>query len=497
MSHSFLLDSVEIESENIGDSHISLLSPSATIDHTHISLVFGANGTSKSRILACIVEQLCEIQEKSRLRPTNSWLINTPWNHGLRCLALTTSANGMKNEYSFKKSSDHNLSLPSNKFSLPSRILVISNLVVDKFQFSKADDENSGFYHYLGVRQGTNMMTSGSMDRAFSEAVLSIAPDIDQLKSLQEWVRLIFPIGGSLAFQFTRLSLTLIQKYLESNNKREFLSERMQRRIGNRRSIENTKFSLEDTEAKVTRLFDFLKSKAAHHDDGLKQSTPDLIIKPADLTLNDRVFVSEIRPLLEAASRAGYSAWPSVSFESNNWIQFNQLSSGEQNLLSVGAKLIAHARPGCFIAIDEPEVSLNVVWQQQYIDLVLKSLKNAPRSHVVIATHSPHLISSIPSGQGSVVVIEKEKNNLSFNTINASFEGWGSEAILYEVSGIPSTSNFLLTRELANVLKHIQDGGSDKVLIGKFLKRVEKLDFGGIEPLQVVVEEIKKYSSGL
>ncbi|MCD7040136.1 ATP-binding protein [Pseudomonas sp. MAFF 311096] len=145
------------------------------------------------------------------------------------------------------------------------------------------------------------------------------------------------------------------------------------------------------------------------------------------------------------------------------------------------------------IAIDEPEISLNVAWQQHYTDLILKSLIHAPGTHVLIATHSPHLIASLPLGSASVVTIEKINNNYSFKTTDALFEGWGAEAVLYQVLGVTSASSFLFNRKLAKILKHIQDGGEDRSLIASFLDSAYKLDYHGIEPLEEVIQEIESY----
>ena len=59
--------------------------------------------------------------------------------------------------------------------------------------------------------------------------------------------------------------------------------------------------------------------------------------------------------------------------------------------------------------------------------------------------------------------------------------------------GIPSASSFIFNRKLANVLKHIQEGGEDRSLIASFLDSAYKLDYRGIEPLDEVITEIENY----
>lgn len=149
------------------------------------------------------------------------------------------------------------------------------------------------------------------------------------------------------------------------------------------------------------------------------------------------------------------------------------------------------------IAIDEPEVSLNTAWQQHYTDLVIQSLAQATGSHVFIATHSPHLIASLPAGEASVVLIEKDGERLKTATVDAEFEGWGAESILYQVLDIPSASSYKFQRELASVLRHVQENGRDRNLIDNFLEKVERLNFEGADALTRVIGSIREYRDAL
>lgn len=67
------------------------------------------------------------------------------------------------------------------------------------------------------------------------------------------------------------------------------------------------------------------------------------------------------------------------------------LSSGEQHELVLAYNLLFKAEPNSLVMIDEPEISLHVVWQQQFI-ADLKSISNVIPLQFVIATHSPQII---------------------------------------------------------------------------------------------------------
>ncbi len=72
-------------------------------------------------------------------------------------------------------------------------------------------------------------------------------------------------------------------------------------------------------------------------------------------------------------------------------IDVNKLSSGEQNELVLFYLLLFETKPNSLILIDEPEVSLHISWQNQFIS-DLSEIRKLNSFDVVIATHSPDII---------------------------------------------------------------------------------------------------------
>jgi predicted ATP-binding protein involved in virulence len=74
-------------------------------------------------------------------------------------------------------------------------------------------------------------------------------------------------------------------------------------------------------------------------------------------------------------------------------LSLTSLSSGEQNEVVLLASLLLDERPARLFLIDEPEISLHVFWQKQFLrDLVdITSLLN---TDVIVATHSPQIINN-------------------------------------------------------------------------------------------------------
>lgn len=73
-------------------------------------------------------------------------------------------------------------------------------------------------------------------------------------------------------------------------------------------------------------------------------------------------------------------------------IQPTDLSSGEQQELVVYYELLFKIAPGSLILIDEPELSLHIGWQNEFLKDLLKVI-DLVDFDVLIATHSPDIIS--------------------------------------------------------------------------------------------------------
>ena len=76
---------------------------------------------------------------------------------------------------------------------------------------------------------------------------------------------------------------------------------------------------------------------------------------------------------------------------SNKRIGIQHLSSGEKQLITFFANLIFKVRDkssGIFV-VDEPELSLHLLWQKIFIDKVLEVNKNI---QLIFATHAPEII---------------------------------------------------------------------------------------------------------
>ncbi len=76
---------------------------------------------------------------------------------------------------------------------------------------------------------------------------------------------------------------------------------------------------------------------------------------------------------------------------SGRGLPMSQLSSGEQHLLLLYYQLLFEIEPDTLVMIDEPELSMNVVWQRNFLK-DLQRIIELRKFDVLIATHSPQII---------------------------------------------------------------------------------------------------------
>ncbi len=72
-------------------------------------------------------------------------------------------------------------------------------------------------------------------------------------------------------------------------------------------------------------------------------------------------------------------------------LQPDKLSSGEQHVVVLLYELLFKVRPDSLILIDEPELSLHIVWQQEFLR-DLQDIIGLAGFDTLIATHSPQII---------------------------------------------------------------------------------------------------------
>lgn len=75
-------------------------------------------------------------------------------------------------------------------------------------------------------------------------------------------------------------------------------------------------------------------------------------------------------------------------------LSFMGLSSGEKHLISLFTYLIFKIKESSILLIDEPERSLHIEWQKNFIPQLKKALEDK-KIQIIVATHSPYIVKEV------------------------------------------------------------------------------------------------------
>ncbi len=98
--------------------------------------------------------------------------------------------------------------------------------------------------------------------------------------------------------------------------------------------------------------------------------------------LNKALFVTEKRGLIVKRT------------DRNEEIPLTALSSGEQHQIILLCDLLLNVREGSLVLIDEPEISLHIAWQLDFIPDVI-AIAEMVGFRFIVATHSPQIINGL------------------------------------------------------------------------------------------------------
>ncbi|MDR2692280.1 MAG: AAA family ATPase [Dysgonamonadaceae bacterium] len=113
----------------------------------------------------------------------------------------------------------------------------------------------------------------------------------------------------------------------------------------------------------------------------------------ADLLNKIELFVNILNEKRFAFKSIVINSAQGFSFQSNNGqnLHLTDLSSGEQQEVVLFYELLFKTNPDTLILIDEPEISLHVIWQKTFVKDLLK-IAGMKQISFLVATHSPQII---------------------------------------------------------------------------------------------------------
>jgi len=172
-------------------------------------------------------------------------------------------------------------------------------------------------------------------------------------------------------------------------------------------------------------------------------------------------------------------------FESFNGkpLSIDELSSGEKQFYYRAALLSKLGPTHHLLLIDEPETSLHPTWQKE----VVKLYRNAGSDNqIILATHSPHIIASVPPESLFVLYLDEDTRQIKvFNGAKARkfTKGVEPNRILQEVMGMKELRDSETLQQIADIANLLRLR-PEQVDLPENQEKIEKLreDLGNGDP---------------
>ena len=151
-----------------------------------------------------------------------------------------------------------------------------------------------------------------------------------------------------------------------------------------------TKYGLSSSKQEVPNKYDEENAKVLSvylKDSEKKISVFDEILTKLELftnILNERRFSFKS---IKIDTNNGFAFYTNK----NKPLNLKDLSSGEQHEVVLLYELIFNAKSNTLVLIDEPEISLHITWQNEFLNDLMQIIK-LQNIQVLIATHSPQII---------------------------------------------------------------------------------------------------------
>lgn len=452
-------------------------------DGPKASVLIGPNGSNKSRVLASLVEELTNIDglrreleensgtaqdSKSQFRPQSQELFPDARHRNSSMSVKERGAQSSQAAIKYRLGKDvwkverdqRSLRVWRNServhtldFPFPDKAIAVAHLPTDRFKFNRHHDDD--FYVYLGLRQATNMTTTGALE---SKVVLSFIDAMQRVRApaiFSNWLSDL-KLGPSL-----KIEIGLDRRvYYETTNFEEFADEAMSRleRFGGARASQSEGRRAE-RQKNLKAFWPFLcalREFPTRKRSSRQRYRPVAYSLAFDVDHMPAVFSEfDVAEMIKIGRSLRVISDTALVFSKSQYeVQFSELSSGEQQVLGTVIRSVAELGQNSVLVIDEPEVSLHPAWQRLYLPRLLETLTFFPETHVIIATHSHFMVADLAEGKASLTVSTDEPG-VRFQSFDGDVYGRSPENILYRVFGIATTSNFYVERDLTKALRII------------------------------------------
>lgn len=450
---------------------------------SNVTVVIGPNGSGKSRVLSRVVDELQYIHALRASEKTSLSRVRPP----SEVAKLRYRINGYECAIS-RRGSDVDCTINGEWSELsdlpfPKKVATVSHLPTDKFRFLRG--EVSDFYRYLGLRQATNLTTTGALETKVIQSLLVGFTKENFSQKLDAWLSLAgmsSEMSLAIALDNESLLTTDFRAFQES------IWEIAARRKGAARAISeklNKRWTNDHDNVWLlfSRLRDLRWTLNGRHPSCAYQlkhliSSPD----DAQMWLEGYDAARRLRLFREFSLLLGKPGGKYL---------FSSLSSGEQQLIGTNARLLAELDAQSLVIIDEPEVSLHPDWQIKYIPTLLKSFRGVSAAHIIVATHSHFMVSDLDYGSSALVVSSYE-NGPKFSLFDGDVYGRSPENILYRVFGVATAGNSYVEGDLYSALRMLSKAEpTDLTELKAIYHRLERVRGKDNAAMNVILEQIR------
>ncbi|MBH0000179.1 ATP-binding protein [Pseudoalteromonas sp. NSLLW24] len=177
--------------------------------------------------------------------------------------------------------------------------------------------------------------------------------------------------------------------------------------------------------------------------------------------------------------------------DNNRKVLLKEASSGELCILFNILAIAGAISDDSVILLDEPELSLHPEWQKDFMPLLAEVFSKYKRCHFILATHSPHIVSSVNKTNSYIVNLEDNPANV------ISGKGIALQSSDYQLAFTfksPGYKNEHLISQIVDVLNKLSEG---KKLDEEFIKEINSLiEFDGLvpdnDPVKNLLSTLKK-----
>lgn len=461
----------------------------------YYSIIIGPNGTGKSFLLNGLLEVFNELV---LLKNSDTYKIK-------RYFTLQYQLNGstfkiIKKDRTFELKQDERIIHPE-QLELPAKWLASSVTINDKFpMLNYLTKKKNTQYHYLGIRSASNNAFIGKITHntvvylieALKKNKIENLFKVYETLSLNPEIEIMFSGAGMLKLEKVEGRYSLYKKSAKILDVHRDFIKKNKNAVNFRTDTYKKYLLIDDVDERIYQFMIENRTAFEKNSKGTIQLSYKINLKHPESIfelLRDWDILSVMMDL-ELIKITKYLITKDCPFK------YEEASSGESHLITSLHGIIAKIEDNSIVAIDEPEVSLHPNWQIEYFDILKSIIDEYKGVHVLIATHSNLLVSSLKNEESRIISLKRNRDTKELELDELDYEtfGWDPESILYNIFEVATIRNKYFELDLTNLISLISQKSDDKKNIKNLRDKVSKFVMEiQDDPLKLLINQVDKY----